>query len=119
MIDLVWPFFKIVIVDFILFTMFNKYLVKCLISDSLKNWTIAYTITAFALPIICRVFGESHNFAFFLSISFIILLFGFSANFKEELDIHQLIESTQKRTMKFAIIASVIGYLSFASFVAK
>ena len=113
MVDFLWSVGKIIFVAFILFTCLNKYLIKCLLSESLKKWMILYISFAFLLPVISRLTNQSSNFAYFLSFFYLVLLFGFSANYKEDNDIYELIESLQKRTLKYAVGFTAIGFIFF------
>jgi hypothetical protein len=116
MIDFLWALVKILIIDFILFQGFNKYLVKCLATETLRNWTIAYAVVALLLPVFSNLLNQSPTFAFFLALSFITLLSGFSSNYKESELLHEMVEAIQKKTIKYAIFASVVGYISYAEF---
>ena len=117
MIDFLWALAKILIINYILFQSFNKHLNRFLLNDlPTRNWTIAYATVAMLLPIFSKLFNQSETFAFFLALNFIILLSGYSANFKDSELHHEKVETLQLKTRKYAIVASIIGYLSYVEF---
>ena len=115
MIDFLWALVKILIINYILFQSFNKHLIRCLLNDlPTRNWYIAYATIAMLLPIFSKLLNQSETFAFFLTLNFIILLSGYSANFKDSELLYEKVETLQIKTRKYAIAASIIGYLSYA-----
>ena len=108
---------KISIIEFGLFFIFNKFLLNCILNENPKKWTMAYTIAALIIPILCNILSQSHTFAFIVSVFFIIQLSGYSANHKESEEIYQEIEILQKKTRIFAIVASIVGYMSYAQII--
>ena len=115
--DFIWALAKIVILNYILFLYFNKQLMKSIVLEQTKGWIWKYSIVSFLLPIMCRFFNQTDTFSFSLSVVFVTFLQGFSVNFKEPLELYELVESLQKKTMKYAIAASILGYLSYLDFV--
>ena len=103
----------ILVIDFILFYILNKILISK-IPQGAKSWPWFCAITALFIPILSNATNQSPSFAFYLVVSYLIILNGFSSNFKDDPEIYNAVEILQKKAFRFSIIFSLIGYLSYA-----
>ena len=113
MINFIISFFLIITIDFLIFYFFNKFLVLCILTNKKNNWVYSFALVSFIIPVLCSFFNISFNFAFFLDVSVISLIMGFSSNYKDDENLFNEIELMQKKALKYSVISALIGYISF------
>jgi len=110
---------KIAVIDFLMFFIFDRYLVKCLLANHQKRWSVTYAIAVFLIMVSSRLLNQSPTFAFFLALSLYIFLMGWSANYQGDKLLKEAVEVLTAKTRKYVIFASILGYLSYATLVTK
>lgn len=103
----------ILVIDLILFYFLNKILISKILQGA-KSWPWFCAITALLIPILSNAANQSPSFAFYLAVSYLIILNGFSSNYKDDSEIFNSVEILQKKAFRLSIIFSLIGYLSYA-----
>jgi len=113
--NIIYSAIEIVIVCFALYFILNKYLIKCIALGAERKWIISHSFIALLLPIACNILNKSPSFAFNLSLVYLVVSNGFSANYKFDDELYEKIEVMQRVVIKYSIITSILGYLSYAS----
>jgi hypothetical protein len=102
---------KILIIQFLVFTLMNAWLKTCLLDGTGNSWVFANASIALVLQILYNFFDQSPTFAFVAAVSLYIMQQGFSANYKNSDEIHLQVESLQKKASRLSLVASAIGYV--------
>ena len=101
------------LVGFLFYTYINSRITEIIISNKTTFLSFQVGIFFFVIFLAHRIIGSSINPPFYTALFCIVLLYGLSANYKNDSEFAELIEKTSTKLIKASLIGSFLGYLTY------